>query len=75
MDVLDRALSGDRRFTTVAELSAEIKRLAAALAQASPETASPKLEWLRNLCVALARAAQAQDPAPVYVRPGAGAQR
>lgn len=70
MDVVDRALliSGDRRLTTVAELSEEIERLAAALQKASPLTAGPELERLRDLCVALARAAQAHDPAPVYVR-------
>ena len=76
-DVVDRALasSGNHRPTTVAELSDEIERLATALQQASPSTAATELERLRDLCIALARAAQAQEPAPLYVRPGAGAQR
>ena len=75
--VVDRALalSGDRRPTTVAELSDEIDRLAAALKDASPRTTTDELKRLRDLCLALARAAQAQEPAPLYARPGAGAQR
>ncbi len=76
-DVVDRALAiaGEHHLTTVAELNDAIERLAAALQQASANTSGSELERLRDLCVALARAAQAQDPALVYGRPGAGAQR
>lgn len=76
-DVVDRALAalGDRRPTTVAELSNEIEQLAGALQKASPTTEAAELKRLRDLCIALARAAQAQDPAPLYARPSAGSQR
>jgi hypothetical protein len=77
VDVVDRALlfSGDRRITTVDELSEEVVRLAIALQKASSSTAAADLERLRDLCVALARAAQAQQPVPVYVRPAPGSKR
>lgn len=76
-DVVDRALvaSGARHLSTVLELREEIERVAGALRQASATTAPTDLQQLRDLCIAMARAAQAQEPAPLYVRPGAGAQR
>jgi hypothetical protein len=77
VDVVDRALafSGDHHPTTLEELRAEVERLSAALHRASATTPPDELGRLRDLCVALARAAQAQEPAPVYHRPGAGTQR
>ncbi len=76
-DVVDRALAmrSDGRPTTLDELSGEVGRLAAALLGASAETEPAELERLRDLCLALARVAQARHPAPVYDPPGAGAAR
>lgn len=73
-DVVDRALVsiGDSKPNTMDELNKEVERLASSLCRVSNETPVPELTRLRDLSVALARAAQAQDPAPVYARPGWG---
>jgi len=76
-DVVDRALAlrSDSRPTTLNELSEEVGRLAAALLDASVNSEGAELKRLRDLCLALARAAQARAPVPVYDPPGAGAAR
>lgn len=73
-DVVDRALVslGETRANTMDELNGEVERLAASLCEVSSTSPVPEVTRLRDLSVALARAAQAQDPAPVYTRPGWG---
>jgi hypothetical protein len=75
-DVVDRVfafLGGKVHPRTVLDLRNEVVRVSDALRHAPDEKDLDTLAALRDVCVAISRAAQVHDPVPVYGRPGTDA--